>query len=104
VYVEETPARVVRAGVAEGVVRRGGARAVLTAEERAETSEGVLPRRVILRAVRVDRARCGSGKGGRRRPGLGAMRSFWLGAGMESVLASEADRSVRVAAAGKARV
>jgi hypothetical protein len=50
---------------------------------RVEISEGVEPRRVSfnLGEERIG-ARGVGGKGGRRRPGLGAMRSFWWEGGM----------------------
>lgn len=63
----------------------------------------VLPRRVILR-VAMEEMGMSAGKGGLRRPGLGEMRSFWLGVGMERVEEIEVDRSAMDDVGGRLKV
>jgi len=72
--------------------------------ERAATSAGVLPKRVILRVERVERRMVACVvKGGLTRPGLGDMRNFWYAGGMERVVVTLAERSESVAVEGKVR-
>lgn len=94
----------VRDGVAGLMALCGrGVWEVLMEAEREETSAGVLPRRVILRDVRVERRSGLFVKGGLSRPGLGEMRNFWYSGGMERLVLMLVERSKSVAVEGKVR-
>lgn len=90
----------------EGVMSRGEGRWGGAASLIESTSAVVLPKRVILKRGREDgRAVSGMGwKGCFCIPGLGDMRSFWFGGGMERRSDMEAERSWRVEVEVKTKI
>lgn len=70
---------------------------------RSATSAEVLPSRVIFLFTMEERERVGSLKGGRRRPGLGDMSSFWFSGGICRSLEMVLERSEIVDEEAKSR-